>query len=72
MGGTHETNRGPKITGPRYLWIAQSKALRPADTQSFALRLEFLHFSRVGGLGEGAVGELEAQGLGAFGVVDHF
>jgi hypothetical protein len=26
-----------------FLWIAQSKALRPADTQSFALRLEFLH-----------------------------
>ncbi len=34
--------------------------------------LEFLHFSRVSGVGEGAVGELEAQRLGAFGVVDHF
>src|ERR1019366_9142209 len=29
-------------------------------------------FSRVGGVGEVAVGELEAEGLGAFGVVDQF
>jgi len=28
--------------------------------------------SRVSGLDEGAVSELKAQGLGAFGVVDHF
>ncbi len=32
--------------------------------------LEFLHFSGVSGLGEGAVGEVEAQGLRAFGMVD--
>ena len=38
----------------------------------FTAALEFLHFSGVGGVGEGAVGELEAEGLGAFGVVDHF
>ena len=37
-----------------------------------ALPLEFLHFSRVGGVGEGAVGEWEAKGLGVFGVVDQF
>jgi hypothetical protein len=29
----------------------------------YSRKLEFLHFSRIGGVGEGAVGELEAQGL---------
>jgi len=66
--------RASRALAPEVAWLQGLKAHSALRTEAAGLKPcpGVSTFSRVGGLGEGAVGELEGGGLGAFGMVDHF